>query len=355
MVFDFFKKRTETIGLPPGSFVHIGEKKVDSTIISVIDYDSRQVNHKVLKNVDESFPFKDSPTVTWLNVSGLHEVDTLQKIANHFGIHPLVIEDILNTGHQPKTEIYEEYIFIIAKMVLFDGENETTETEQVSIIMGKHFVITFQEKEGDIFDPIRKRIANPKGRLRQQGPDYLTYALLDVIVDNYYLIIQDLDSIIEELDEKVLESAEKSLIHNIQHLKRETLLLRKTIWPLRIAINTLMEEDTTLISDFTSPYLRDLYDHTNQVADTIETFREIVAGTMDVYLSTLSNRMNDVMKILTIIATIFIPLTFIAGIYGMNFQYMPELSWPWGYPVIWLVMVSIGLSLVTFFRRKKWM
>ncbi len=355
MVYELFKKRTETIGLPPGSFVHIGEQKVDVTKLSIIDYDKEKVNRKDLEKVEESFPFKNSPTVTWLNVIGLHDVDTLQKISDHFGIHPLVMEDILNTGHQPKTEIFDNYIFIIAKMIRFDSENNETALEQVSIIMGKHFVITFQEKEGDIFDPVRKRIAISNGRLRQHGPDYLTYALLDVIVDNYFLIIQDLHTIIEELDERVLQSADKSQIYDIQKLMRETLLLRKTIWPLRLAIADLMEEDASLIQKFTLPYLRDLYDHTNHVVDTIETFREMVTGTMSVYMSNISNRMNDVMKVLTIIATIFIPLTFIAGIYGMNFENIPELKWSFGYPLVWLLMVTIGLIMIIFFHKKKWL
>jgi magnesium transporter len=355
MVFEFFKKRTETIGLSPGSLVHIGEKKVDVTKLSIIDYDKETLNQKDLEKVEESFPFKSSPTVTWLNVIGLHNVHTLQKISDHFGIHPLVMEDILNTGHQPKTEIFDNYIFIIAKMIRFDSENNETSLEQVSIIMGQNFVITFQEKEGDIFNPVRKRIAIPKGRLRQSGTDYLTYALLDVIVDNYFLIIQDLHTIIEELDERVLQAADKSQMYDIQKLMRETLLLRKTIWPLRMAIADLMEEDASLIDSHTLPFLRDLYDHTNHVVDTIETFREMISSTMAIYQSNLSNRMNDVMKVLTIIATIFIPLTFIAGIYGMNFENIPELKWSYGYPLIWLLMITVGLVMIIYFRKKKWL
>jgi magnesium transporter len=355
MVFDFFKKRIETIGLPPGSLVHIGEQKVDTVKLSIINYDKENLTQKDLKKVEESLPFRTSPGVTWLNITGLHDVQTLQKIGNHFGIHPLVTEDILNTGHQPKTEIYEDHIFIIAKMIKFNSEKNEVIREQVSIILGKNYVITFQEVEGDIFDPVRKRLMNSNGRLRDNGPDYLTYALLDVIVDNYYLIIQALDEIIEELDEKVLQATDKSLMSDIQKLKRETFLLRKTILPLRVAIDDLMKEESNLMGSFTLPYLSDLYDHANQVVDNIVIFREMVSGTMDVYLSTLSHIINDVMKILTIIATIFIPLTFLAGIYGMNFEYMPELKWAFGYPLIWVIMIALGSVSLIFFRKKGWL
>lgn len=348
------KKGSKKIGLSPGSLVHVGEKKVEKVRLSVIDYDLEELNMHELDSVEEAFPFKESPTVSWFNVNGLHEVETIQKIGSHFGIHPLVMEDILNTGHQPKSEIFDDYIFTIIKMIKYKTEVKELEFEQVSIILGKNFVITFQERDGDIFEPIRKRIQNPKSRLRRNGADYLTYALLDVVVDNYYLIMEQLEETMESLEEAVLQKPDESLMRDIQKTKKEIILLRKSIWPLRETIDDLMTEDSNLIKEFTIPYLRDLYDHTIHVVESIEMFRDLVSGIMDLYLSNMSNRMNEVMKILTIVASIFIPLTFIAGIYGMNFENMPELKWSFGYPLIWILMVLIGVISVIFFKKRKW-
>lgn len=354
MFSKYIKKSSKKVGLPPGSLVHIGEKKVDKVGLSVIDYDPDYLNARELKSVEEAFPFKDSPTVTWLNIIGLHEIKTLEKIGNHFGIHPLVMEDILNTSHQPKSEIYDDYVFAIIKMIRYNPEEKKLEFEQVSIILGESFVITFQEREGDIFEPVRQRIQNPKSRLRRNGPDYLTYALLDVLVDNYYIIMENLEEVIESLEELVLQRQDESLMKDIQKTKRATILLRKSVWPLRDAIDEIMSEDSNLIKEFTAPYLRDLYDHAIHVIETIEMFREMVSGIMDLYLSNISNRMNEVMKILTIIASVFIPLTFIAGIYGMNFENMPELKWPFGYHLVLAIMLLIVVISVILFKKRKW-
>jgi magnesium transporter len=343
------------MGLPPGTLFHVGDKKVEQATISVIDYDPQNLEIKDLKTVEEAFPFKESPTVTWLNISGLHDIEIMQKVGGHFGVHALVLEDIVNTSQRSKIEAFDDYIFIVLKMITYNKEKNETEMEQVSLILGKNFVITFQEREGDIFEPVRRRIHNVISRLRNHGPDYLAYALLDVIVDHYYVILEHFGDAIEFMEEEVLKNPRESLIPEIQRLKRETLILRKSLWPLREALADLKKAESALITDFTLPYLDDTYDHTMQVLDTLETFREMVTGIMDIYLSNISHRMNEVMKMLTIIATIFIPLTFIAGIYGMNFEHMPELHWSFGYPMVWSIMLVMVVLLLLFFRKKRWL
>jgi magnesium transporter len=264
------------------------------------------------------------------------------------------MEDVLNTGHQPKIEFFEDHIFIIMKMIQYSTKTKSLGFEQVSIVMGKGYVITFQEKEGDIFEPVRQRLKNPKGRFRKHNSDYLTYTLLDVVVDNYYIILAGLEEEIENVESRVLEDSVNNLTGEIQRLKTQIMQLRKSVWPLRNAINTLINEESDMIHIEIVPFLRDLYDHIIHVIDTVEIFREMITSVMDLYLSMLSTRMNDVMKILTIIATIFIPLTFIAGIYGMNFEYMPELHTRLGYPLVWVIMLAIGIALLIFFKRRKW-
>jgi len=350
----FMRKRSKKTGLPPGSMVYVGEKKVEEVKLSVIDYDQDKIEKRDLKNVEEAFPFKETPTVTWLNVTGLHDIDILEKIGGRYDIHPLILEDILNTDQRPKVEITDDYIFIVLKMLSYDSEKHEINAEQVSLIMGENYVITFQEREGDVFNPLRERIENGKGRIRKSGPDYLTYAIIDIIIDNYFLVLELIGEQIEYLEGNVLENPDHTLVQRIQRMKRELIFLRKSTWPLREVISGITRDETSLIKETTNPYLRDLYDHTVQVIDTVETFRDMVSGILDIYLSSVSNRMNEVMKVLTIIATIFIPLTFLAGVYGMNFEYMPELKWHLSYPVLWLVMIGIFIGMLFYFRRKKW-
>jgi magnesium transporter len=348
------KRKSNKIGLPPGTIIHIGEKKIDQVKINLVDYNPEKLDTKLLVSPEDTFICRDTDTVSWINIIGLHDPEILQNIGSHFGIHALTLEDIVNTEQRPKVEIFDDYIFIVLKMVFYHKQTEVIELEQLSIILGENYVITFQEREGDIFDPIRHRIQSTKGRLRKRGADYLTYALMDVVVDNYYLILEQMGETIEILEEKVLKDPDKSIPLKIQELKKDVLLLRKTLWPFREAINNLNKQETELIADTTYPYLQDLYDHTIQVVDTMESFRETVSGIMDLYLSNISNRMNEIMKVLTIIASIFIPLTFIAGIYGMNFENMPELKWSFGYPLAWALMVLIAAVLVIFFMKRKW-
>ena len=348
-------KRSEKSGLPPGTLVHIGKKKAKEVKITLIDYDEVHFEKKELKTIEECFVYKEKPTVTWINVDGLHQVEILEKLGNCYSLHPLVLEDILNTEQRPKMEDYGEYLYIVLKML--EDNNKTNEilTEQISLIVGSNFVISFQEREGDVFDPIRERIRSGAGRTRKMGADYLAYTLVDSIVDNYFVILEKLGEKIEFLEEKLVNQPTSETLQTIHRLKREMIFLRKAVWPLREVINGLERGESSLIQQSTGIFFRDVYDHTIQVIDTIETYRDMVSGMLDIYLSSVSNRLNAVMKVLTIIATIFMPLTFLAGLYGMNFKYMPELEWRWGYPAILLLMLMIGGFMLIYFRRKKWL
>lgn len=351
----FIKKRSKKAGLPPGTLIHIGERKTEKIKITIMNYDETQFQVKETETLEECYPFKDRPTIAWINIDGIHEIETLEKLGDCFNLHPLTLEDILNTDQRPKIEDFGEYIFIVLKMLYHDNNNSEILTEQISLVLGQNFVISFQEREGDIFNSVRERIRSGKGRIRKMGADYLVYSLLDSIIDNYFIILEKLGEKIELLEEKLISHPVPETLNSMHKLKREMIFLRRSVWPLREVIVGLERGESSLIKGSTRIYLRDVYDHTIQVIDTIETFRDILSGMLDIYLSSVSNRMNAIMKVLTIIATIFMPLTFIAGIYGMNFKYMPELEWRLGYPVILLTMVSIGILMLVFFRRKKWL
>ena len=348
------KKTSKKTGLPPGALVHVGEKRAEEVKITIMDYDETHFQEREAKTIEECLPFKDKPTITWINVDGLHQVEIMERIGDCFGLHPLVLEDILNTGQRPKMEDFDDYVFVVLKM-LYDDQNNGIATEQISLILGPSFVVSFQERTGDVFNPIRERIRSVRGRIRKMGADYLAYALLDSVVDNYFVVLEKLGEKIEFLEEELVANPITDTLQIIHDLKGELVFLRKSVWPLREVISGLERGESALIQESTGIYLRDVYDHTIQVIDTVETFRDIISGMLDIYLSSVSNRMNEVMKVLTIIATIFIPLTLIAGIYGMNFQYMPELGWRWGYPLVLLVMVAVGVAMMAYFRRKKWL
>jgi len=350
-----FKRASNRVGLPPGTLIHIGEEKVERAKVTIIDYDEDQFQEKEAKAVEECFPFRDKPTVTWINIDGIHQVEVIEKIGTHFGIHPLILEDIMNTGQRPKMEDFEDYIFVVVKMIYYDDKDNEIRTEQLSVILGSNFVISFQEKEGDVFDPVRERIRNGKGRIRKMKTDYLAYALVDTIVDHYFVVLEKLGEKIEDMEEELVTNPTLETLQTIHTLKRELIFLRKSVWPLREVINVLERGESSLINESTGIYLRDVYDHTIQVIDTIETFRDMVSGMLDIYLSSISNKMNEVMKVLTIIATIFIPLTFIAGLYGMNFKYIPELEWHWGYFAVLSLMVLIVSWMILYFRKKRWL
>lgn len=350
----FPRKVSKKTGLSPGTLVHVGEKKAEKTKIQILLYDEHTLEEKDLETVEEAFAYRDRPGVTWINVDGLHDVDIVEKIGNHFGLHPLALEDIVNTQHRPKLDDFEDYALVVCKMISWEGEEDELRVEQLSLILGKNYIITFQEIQGDIFNPVRERIRKAKGRIRRMGADYLAYALIDAIVDNYFVVLENMGEEIESLGEDVLDSPNPEILHAIHRLKRELIVMRKSVWPLREIVAALEKADSGLVNKRTLVFLRDVSDHTIQVIDTVGTFRDMVTGMLDVYLSSVSNRMNQVMKVLTIIATIFIPLTFIAGIYGMNFEYMPELKWRLGYPLVWLVMIVLALCMLIFFRRRNW-
>ncbi|MFW9852859.1 MAG: magnesium/cobalt transporter CorA [Candidatus Thorarchaeota archaeon] len=350
----FIKKRSKTVGLPPGSLIHIGEKKTEKVKISIINYTIGKFDEKEVKNVDECFPYIKKPSVTWINVDGLHDVETIEKLGNCFNIHPLVLEDIVNTDQRPKMEDFEKYIFFVLKMLYVDNNTNIVHSEQVSIILGRNYVISFQEMIGDVFNAVRERIRKGKGHIRKMGSDYLTHALIDAIVDNYYAILEKIGEKVESIEQDLVSNPTPEILQQIYNLKQEMIYLRKSVWPLREVINSLIREESKLISKETHIYLRDLYDHTIQIIDTIETYRDMISGMLDIYMSSVSNKMNEVMKVLTIIATIFIPLTFIAGVYGMNFLYMPEIAWKYSYLVVWIVMIIIAILMMIYFRKKKW-
>ena len=351
----FIKRRLKKAGSSPGTLVHIGEQKVDETLITLIDYDEEHLQEKVLESIEEAFPLKDLPTATWINIDGLHEIDIIEKIGQHFNIHPLVLEDIVNTGQRPKTEEFEDLIFVVLKMLHYNENAEKIRSEQFSLVLGPNFLITFQEIQGDVFNFVRERIRKPKTRLRKAGCDYLAYALIDAIVDHYFVILEALGDKIEDLEIQLLDNPTRDTLETIHEMKREMIYLRKQIWPIREIINSLVKSESSLIQEQMHIYFRDVYDHTIQIIDTIESYRDILAGMLDIYLSTLSNKMNEVMKVLTIIATIFIPITFIAGVYGMNFKFMPELEWRWGYVMVWAIIVVAAGIMIGFFKKKQWL
>jgi magnesium transporter len=346
--------RSKAIGLSPGTLVHVGEKKTEKAKITLTVYDDSTLHEEEPRTVEQCYQYKGKSAVTWINIDGIHEVEIIKKFGECFDLHPLILEDILNTDQRPKLEDFDDYLVIILK-IYSEAEDNRLKPEQVSIILGSNFVISFQEKEGTVFNNVRARIKNKKGRIRKMGSDYLAYALVDALVDSYFLVLEKVGEKLESIEEVLIADPKPETLKGIHNLKREMIFLRKSVWPLREVLNILEKDESPLIMDSTRVYLRDVYDHTIQLIDTIETYRDILTGMLDLYLSTVSNKMNEIMKVLTIIATIFIPLTFITGIYGMNFNFMPELGWRFGYPVVWLIMVSVGLLMFFFFWRKKWL
>ena len=351
----FISRATKKAGISPGTLVHIGEKRAETVNITCLEYNAadlreRQVNTPA--NLSDIVP--TDRYVTWVNIDGLHDVGLIEGVGRRFGIHALVLEDILNTSQRPKLEDFEDYLFITLKM--FDVEEDGgVETEQASIILGKDYVLSFSEDVRDSLTLIKDRLRRGKGKIRSGGGDYLVYALLDAIVDQYFLVLDRYNQTIESLEDEILEDPGPETLSSIHAAKRELIFFHRHIWPLRDILGQLKKGDLPHVQETSRIYIADVYDHLTQVIETTEAFRDILSGLQDLYLSTLSHKMNEVMKVLTIIATLFIPLTFIAGIYGMNFDYMPELRWPWGYFGIWGVMIAVTVGLLFYFRRKKWL
>uniref|UniRef100_A0A7V4G8B0 Magnesium transport protein CorA n=1 Tax=Desulfobacca acetoxidans TaxID=60893 RepID=A0A7V4G8B0_9BACT len=350
------KKRSAKTGLPPGTLIYLGEKTDKETQISIFTYNAGELHTTTRQSFRECPAIGPGPTVTWINVNGLHKVANLEELGACFNFHPLVLEDILNTDQRPKLEDYGDYLFIVVKMLHLKGATREIVTEQVSLILGENYLISLHEQDDEVFLPIMERLQANRGRIRKEGADYLAYALLDLIVDHYFLVLEELGEVIEGLEAELVARPNPVTLNRIHHLKRDTIMLRKAVWPLREVISRLERSDSPLIKSPTVLYLKDVYDHVIQVIDNIETFRDILSGMLDIYLSSVSNRLNEIMKVLTIIATIFIPLTFITGIYGMNFErLLPEKEWPWGFYAIMGFMAAVAGGMLLFFRSKGWL
>lgn len=352
---DSSKTLSTKAGLPPGVLMHVGKQLVNNIKISIIDYNTTEYIEKVCNVPEEAFEYKNKKSVTWIKIVGLHDTDAIANIGAHFNLHPLLLEDVLNTKHRPKLEEYDNCLFLTLKALNVDEEKENIESEQMSFVLGPNWVISFQEKEGDVFVQLREHIKNNKGTIRQKNVDYLLYRLIDTVVDNYFLVTEYISDETIDLEEEVFENPNEASLRKIQSIKKLLVSLRKSSGPLREAVLSLLKDGNKLIMKSTLRYLQDVYEHIIQVNETVESQRDTVASIMDIYMTGVSNRMNEVMKMLTIIATIFIPLTFIAGIYGMNFDNMPELHWKYGYYLVWGIMVIITLLMFIYFRRKRWL
>ncbi|UCC25212.1 MAG: magnesium/cobalt transporter CorA [Gemmatimonadales bacterium] len=347
-------------GAPPGTVVYVGTERAEPARISFMDYDGDVFSEggradERTVSLDEVLSVLDGPRTTWVNLDGIHEVEMVQGLADHLGIHRLVQEDIVHSSQRAKLEEYPDHLYLVMRMLHWDAESASVQDEQLSLVLGQGAVLTFQERRGDVFEGVRDRLRTGKGTIRSRGADYLAYALIDSVVDHYFHIIEAISDHVEALEPQVLEDPSPEALAAIHRLRREMLVIRRGVWPLRDLLSQLYRDESGFIGADTRVFLRDVYDHAVQVVDTVETLRDLVGGLMDLYLTGVSNRMNEVMKVLTIIATIFIPLSFLAGLYGMNFDSMPELHQPWGYPGLLLVMAAVAGAMLLFFRRKGWL
>jgi magnesium transporter len=347
-----FKRHHAGKTLSPGSLVYDREPRVPEVSIRVMDYGPGACHVHQPKSIEDTFPLRDSESTSWIDIEGLHDVELLNKFGSHFGLHPLVLEDILNTHQRPKLEEYENYLYIAVRM-LASRDGETLHSEQVSIVIGKSFVATFQEIPGDVFDPVRRRIEKGGGRSRRMGPDYLAYALMDAVVDNYFALLERMADRIEEAEQRI-DKPQPEHIAKIHELRRELVYLRRNIWPMREVASALERSESSIVHDETRPYFRDLHDHVVQVIESLENFRDALASLQDLYISVIGIRTNDVIRVLTILSTIFVPLTFLSGVYGMNFDVLPELHWPHGYLYFWIASAALVIVLIVFLRRRGW-
>lgn len=347
------QKRSKKSGLPPGTLVHIGERKAEKVTITTFHYSRTGCEEQQLEQPDRLVAPVDE-SVLWINVGGVHKVEVVEAIGKQFSLHPLLLEDVANTDQRPKLDDYEVYVFLVMKMLSLTDRQEIA-VEQVSLVLGKNYVLSFQENGTDVFQPVRERLRGGKGRLRQSGADYLLYALVDAIVDQYFAVLEMLGEKIEALQQTVVADPQPETLKDIHALKRQLLFLRRAVWPLRDVMNNLSRSDCPFLQQPTKVFFRDVYDHVVQIVDTIETLREMVSACLDIYLSSVSYRLNAVMRVLTVITTIFMPLSFIASIYGMNFEHMPELKSEWGYPVVLVVMLAVGIIMLVLFKNKRWL
>ena len=350
-----FKRYSQKVGLPPGTLIYIGKERTDPVRITVFDYDETYLHEEEVQTIEACLPFTDTPTVTWIHIEGVHDTQIIEEIGAYFGVNALVLEDLMSPTQLPKIEVYEDHTFIILKNLDYDTATLSVSREQISLIIGENFVISLQEGSGEFFTPIRNRLQNTNSRIRKMRSDYLTYALIDVIVDNYFMVLEQFSDRIESTEEEAIANPTSEVLQKINDLRREFRLLRRPILPLRDVIDTVLGGEIPLLTQDTYLYFRDVYDHLIQVIHTLETLRNTVSELFDTYTSAVSHRMNEIMKVLTIVATFFIPLTFIAGIYGMNFKFMPELETHWGYPVVLLVMAGVGIAMFVYFKLRKWL
>ena len=359
--FKLSKKRHKKPGAPPGTIEHIGEKRVAKISIVVHDYDQQHAEDVSLKSIEDCKPYLEDPSKTWIEVQGLHEVEKLKSIWSYFDLHPLIQEDIVNTSQRPKVEQYENCIFIVMRMLYYSPEEQAINSEQISIILGDNFLLSFQETDKPFFKPVIDRLNISKSRMRTHGTDYLAYALMDTVADHYFTLLDIIGEQLESIEDKLFDDPDEETFQKIHLLRKKIVFARKSIWPTRDMLNSLIRDDSEFIEESTKIYVRDVYDHVIQIIDNVENYRDMIMGMHDMYMSHVSNKMNEVMKVLTIIATIFIPLTFIAGLYGMNFNpeaspyNMPELNWYYGYPAFWGLMIVVAIIMVIYFKKKDWL
>jgi len=342
-------------GSAPGTPVHTGTQRVEHARLHMIRYGPDSCQEQDIERPGECFPSDAPHLVTWLNIDGLHDTRLLTDLAEKAELHPLVLEDVVSIGQRPKEEQYGSQHYIVLRMLEFNAGKQEILAEQISIVVGPNYVLSFQEAPGDVWEPVRERLRTGKGNLRARGADFLAYALMDSIVDEYFKVVEIMSDQLDRIEPQVMENPGREVISEIHHLKGELLVMRKAVWPLRDLFNSLIRDESERFSADTKVFLRDLYDHAFQIIDAVETMRDVTAGLIDLYLSSVSNRMNEVMKLLTIIGTVFIPLTFIVGVYGMNFDTFPELHWKYAYPVLWAVMLLLALVMLRYFKRRGWL
>jgi magnesium Mg(2+) and cobalt Co(2+) transport protein (corA) len=345
--------RAKKIGLPPGSLVYFGEKE-KAIDIEVISFSEGSFHKQKVLSSEKALSFITPEKITWININGLNNIEEIRKIGNYTHLNALLLEDVLDTEHRPKVELLEDNLLVIIKMLFFQGEELIA--EHLALLLGENYLITFQESEGgDVFDPVRKRLQEAEGAIRKHTADFLLFALLDAIVDNYLVILDKVSDTIEAIEDEIITHPREDMISEIQVLKKKAAFLQKSIVPAREVISRIEKNNHHLIRGGTKPYFRDLHDHIVQIVETLSTYRDTLWGLTDTYMGAMSNKMNNIMRLLTLISTIFIPLTFIVGVYGMNFEYMPELHYSWAYPACWVLMLLISVIMLLYFKRKKWL
>ncbi|GAB4326219.1 MAG: magnesium/cobalt transporter CorA [Candidatus Sumerlaeia bacterium] len=351
----WFLRRSGRVGLPPGSLVQVEDRQGGPPAIQIFDYSEHDWAERADATLADCVPPSVPGRVRWINVDGINQTGVLETIGRNFDLHPLMLEDVLHTDQRAKFEDYGASAFMVVRMVHFNADETVIISEQIAFVIGPDWVITFQETRGDVFDPIRERIRQNKGRVRSRKADYLAYTLLDAIVDHYFAVLEKLSDEMEELEDEILDDPRQSTLHEVYRLRREVIYLRRVVWPLREMLGSLVKGTDAHFTDETLLFLRDVADHSIRVLETLDTFRDMLGSMVELYLSSNSNRMNEVMKVLTIIATVFIPITFIAGVYGMNFDWMPELRWKWAYPAVWAVMLTVAGGLLWYFKKRNWL